>query len=154
MDLAICLLKQESIIACEEIFSQKIQALTNILLDLNTSTNNESKSSAGDKHETSRAMMQIEQEKISKQLLELKNQYDAFHKIDFTKKNKTIGVGSFIQTDKGFFLIASSLGKIVLQKNFVFLISLQSPIGNAFKGLVKNETLTFNGSKYHITDFE
>ena len=59
----------------EKIFSHllttindKILSLENILIELKESISNETKSTAGDKYETARAMLHLEQENIFKQL--------------------------------------------------------------------------------------
>ena len=61
------LLKQNIYSQCLLILNQKIEELNSALATATESANNETKSSAGDKHETARAMMQLEQEKLSLQ---------------------------------------------------------------------------------------
>jgi hypothetical protein len=63
-------LKNALLKKCKEQISSTILFLENHLKDLSSGAQNDSKSSAGDKHETARAMMQIEQEKVGKQLKE------------------------------------------------------------------------------------
>jgi transcription elongation GreA/GreB family factor len=118
--------------------------------EVTDSANNETKSSAGDKHETARAMMQLEQEKLSKQIADLAEQKKEFDKIDFTKSSSQIGQGSLVETDKGFFLIASSIGKITVDDKTVFVISNKSPLALAFIGKKQKETISFNGVEYLI----
>ncbi|MFN7691071.1 MAG: hypothetical protein ACK5QU_08320, partial [Bacteroidota bacterium] len=57
--------------ACLEELNNSIIFFQKALSDLKDGAQNDAKSSAGDKHETSLSMMQIEQEKIRKQLKEV-----------------------------------------------------------------------------------
>lgn len=144
------MIKEQIIEACRAYLQEKQTSLQLIITDINEATHTETKSSAGDKHETGRAMMQLEQEKLNKQLVEIKQQITEFNNIDFNKMSNRIGLGSLIETDKGYYLIASAIGKLTIELNNVFVISSQSPLGVAFKGYSKNETITFNTMSYKI----
>jgi hypothetical protein len=56
-----------------------------ILNELNDSAKNETKSTAGDKHETALAMLQIEQENTRNKLKEIKEQKLQLDRIDIKK---------------------------------------------------------------------
>lgn len=142
--------KQHIIEACKSNLTNKIQALSLIMQEVTDSANNETKSSAGDKHETARAMMQLEQEKLSKQIADLAEQKNEFDKIDFTKASSQIGQGSLVETNKGFFLIATSIGKIVVNDKTVFVISNKSPLAQQLIGLSAGSTINFNSVEYQI----
>lgn len=142
--------KQHIIEACKSNLADKIHALSLIMQEVTDSANNETKSSAGDKHETARAMMQLEQEKLSKQIADLAEQKKEFDKIDFTKSSAQIGQGSLVETNKGFFLIASSIGKIVADDKTVFVISNKSPLAQQLIGLSAGSTINFNSVEYQI----
>ena len=49
--------------------------------ELYESLNSETKSSAGDKHETGRAMIQLDREKIGQQVKEIEKEFELFSKI-------------------------------------------------------------------------
>lgn len=114
------------------------------------SANNETKSSAGDKHETSRAMMQLEQEKLTKQLNEAIDQRSELEKIDISKPSAQIAKGTLIQSGKGFLFLSIGLGKIVVDEKTVFAISAQSPLGSKLMGKKENDVVEMNGVKYSI----
>ena len=142
--------KQNILEACKSNLADKIQALSLIMHEVTDSANSETKSSAGDKHETARAMMQLEQEKLSKQIADLAEQKKEFDKIDFTKLLVKIGQGSLVETSTGFFLIASSIGKIVVDDKTVFVISNKSPLAQQMIGLRVGDTVAFNSVDYQI----
>lgn len=111
---------------------------------------NESKSSAGDKHETARAMMNLEQEKLGRQYQELLNMKERFEKIDFHSHSSTVKLGSLVTTNKGNFLLSVGLGKVIFQKEEVLLLSLQAPLGEALLGKKVGDKIQLNTSQFII----
>ena len=66
--------------------------------------------------------------------------------------SKTVALGSLVKTNSLQFFIAISLGKIELNKDTYYAISLQSPIGQLLKHKTVGDSFEFNGTKYTITD--
>lgn len=85
----------------------KIIQTQEVLNDATISIHNETKSSAGDKHETGRAMAQLEQEKLGKQLQLIKNLRDAASRISFSEINSQIGFGSLVKWNNQWVLFLS-----------------------------------------------
>lgn len=144
------LFKQHIINACKNYLEDKLQSLNTIINEVSESSNSESKSSAGDKHETSKAMMQLEIEKLGTQLKEAEGQLAEFEKINFHKNFQTIEQGSLAETNKGYFLIASSIGKITIDDKIVFVISSKSPLALKLTGSKQKDTVMFNDVSYSI----
>lgn len=119
--------------------------------DLKSDLGSEHKSSAGDKHETSRAMTQLEQEKLSNHLSQFQQQKETLSKIDSTY-HKQIQFGSLIMTSNGIFFISIGLGKIEVDNQFVFCISPSSPVGQLFLGRKSGDTIQFNGNSFTIQE--
>jgi transcription elongation GreA/GreB family factor len=142
--------KQQLIQACHSYLKEKINALHVIISEATESSNSESKSSAGDKHETSKAMIQLEIEKLGTQLKEAEEQLSEFDKIDFSKLLQQVGQGSLIETNRGVFLVASSIGKLEVNGKLVFVISNRSPLAIALSGKKQNDEVLFNGVGYKI----
>ena len=132
------------------ILNQNIEELNSALKTAAESANNETKSSVGDKHEISRAMMQIEQEKLGEQLKKLQDQKSELEKIDISKPSAQIAKGTLIQSDKGFLFLSIGLGKIAVDDKTVFAISPQSPLGVKLLGKKENDIVEMNGVKYKI----
>ena len=65
-----------------QVINDKISLLQKVLADLKESGANETKSTAGDKHETALAMLQIEQANVRGQLKEAQEQKTALEKIN------------------------------------------------------------------------
>lgn len=124
--------------------------LQNVLADLKESSSNETKSTAGDKHETALAMLQIEQANTSSQLNEVLRQKAILEKINPTVSTTIIVNGSLIKTNRGFLFLSVALGKAVIGQISVIALSQQSPLGQKLLGLSVNDTAEINQTKYVI----
>ena len=119
------------------------------LIDETRASNNETKSSMGDKFETSREMVQQEINTLQIQLNENRNARNSLKQIN-TNLHQTIGLGSLVETDKGLFYIAVSLGEIVFNEKKIFVISTESPLGKILFGMKKGEEISLNNMKQTI----
>jgi len=133
-----------------EELNNKIQTLQSEYKVYMDSAANETKSTAGDKHDTSRSMMQLEQEKLAGQLQQFKLQKKVLEIIDPWKSDQSIQLGSIIISDQGNFFISIS-GKPITVNGIIFnCVSLQSPIGKAFHQLGSSKQVQFMGKTYII----
>ena len=142
---------------CNVLISQIKEKIKNLELLIRSTTDSRdtaNKSSAGDKHETSRAKIQTEIDNYSRQLELAINNLKIIEQIDSSKKYNIVAQGSLVTTDKGVFLIAIGIGKLEIQSNNYFIISLLSPIGSLMKGMSKNETFFFREISYYIKNIE
>lgn len=110
----------------------------------------ETKSSAGDKYETSRAMINLEKEKVEANLLELIKKRLAISAIDPAKVTNKVKNGSLVTTGAGIFFISTSLGKLEIDGNSIFVISPVSPIAQVMLDLTSGDSFEFNGKKNSI----
>ena len=133
-----------------EILEQKIKTLQESITSIQEARNNETKSSAGDKYETGRAVMQAE---LDKQVLILQNllqQKDDILKVQITKPSEKIVFGSWVETNQGNYLIALGIGRVKDKDKEAFVISLASPLGKALKGLKLGDKIIFQNKEYKI----
>ncbi len=114
---------------CLEIIEDNILTIKLALQEAQDAANNETKSSAGDKHETGRAMAQLETEKLTSQLSEALNLKATLSKITTNDTVKQVALGSVVFTNNGNFYVSVSLGKLEIEQYQFFSISQQSPIG-------------------------
>jgi hypothetical protein len=145
-------LKQKVYEACIHLTDEKVKHFQNTLYELNRDTENDSKSSAGDKHETARAMMQLEQEKISRQLDEVLLQKASLQKIDIKSKSGHIQNGSLIKSNHGYLFLSVALGKMRVADIPVMALSPQSPLGMKLMGLTENSSVKINSTDYIIEE--
>jgi hypothetical protein len=135
---------------CTEIIESRILKLKTALQETQDAANNETKSSAGDKHETGRAMAQLETEKLTSQLTEALILIEVLNKINPSIENKTISLGSMIFTNNGNFFISVSIGKVKVESHSFFVISPISPIGKLMLTKKEKESFSFNNMVYVI----
>lgn len=128
--------------------------LQKVLADLKDSGANETKSTAGDKHETALAMLQIEQANTRAQLQEVLNQQAALEKINPELSAEIILNGSLIKTNRGYLFMSVALGKAVVDGTPVIALSPQSPLGQRLMGLKAGEVAEINGVAYIVESLE
>ena len=118
------------------------------LADLKESGANETKSTAGDKHETALAMLQIEQANFRTQLTDAKEKKAMLQKLNPSVVTKEIRIGSVVVTNKNTVYISAAFGKQMIDSNEIVAISPQSPLATLLLGLNCGETATVNGGEF------
>jgi transcription elongation GreA/GreB family factor len=133
---------------------QRVSDLKAIIQEAQDAANNETKSSAGDKHETGRAMAQLETEKLNAQLSEALKLTETLTKINPDTTHQIVGLGSLVITNNGNFFIGVSLGKIEHDGEIYFAISAVSPIGQVLVTKKEKDAFSFNNRAYIINKVE
>jgi transcription elongation GreA/GreB family factor len=136
------------------VINDKIQLLQQVLAGLKESGANETKSTAGDKHETALAMLQIEQANVRAQLKEMLEQKAVLEKINPALSPIAIVQGSLVKTNKGYLFVSVALGKAVIDGRAVIALSSQSPLGKQLMGLQVGNTATINSHQYIIEELD
>ena len=113
----------------------------------------ESKSTAGDKHETGRAMLQLEQEKTGQQLQEIVQRLMDLQRIQGDSVKSTVCTGSWVRTSLGEFYIAGPIGKIVCDGKEILVISPVSPLAKAMMGKARGR-FHFNRREQEILEVQ
>ncbi len=121
----------------------KIHAASQSLVEANESVLSETKGSVGDKHETGRAMAQLEVEKASKILSETKLMKSIIQLLLPEKIKMKAELGALIETDLGIFYLSTGIGKIQIENQIVFCIGMNSPIGKSMLDRKINENFIF-----------
>lgn len=135
---------------CQGYLAQRITTAQDAIKAMQSSANDETKSSAGDKYETGRAMMQLEMEKDSAQLAEAVKLKRILDNIKIDKRASVIQPGSLVITDHSNFFIAISVGQVILEDKLYLVVSAESPIGAKLIGLKTEEKLIFANRTYKI----
>lgn len=110
----------------------------------------ETKSSAGDKHETGRAMLQLEREKIGNQLAEIQKVKETLLKIDPISKATQGCLGNVIYTSQANYFIAVSVGEISVDNVKFFAIAANTPIGKLLLGKKVGDEVSFRNQEFVI----
>ena len=143
--------KSQIIDACKAQLNTKIAALEQSVAQIRVARNNETKSSAGDKYETGRAMMQMEEDKVMAQLEQAQYQLKQLQHLPKTS-GSTISIGSLVKTNSGLYFIAVSLGKVAVSGQTIFCISTKAPLAQQMVGKTAGALLQFNGRQDKILE--
>jgi len=134
---------------CLEITQEKMNRIDTLLKSNKKALDTATKSSAGDKHETARAMIHLDQENNSMQMLEAQKTFRILSQITI-EKHSSIKMGSLVKTDKALFYISVGLGKQKINDTEFFAVSPISPLAQKLIGLTENSIVNFNGVIYTI----
>ena len=135
---------------CCLVYNNRLETIQFQIKEINTALTSETKSSAGDKHETGRAMLQLEREKAGNQLAEIVNTKEALSKIRVDNTSKTISLGSVVFTTKANYYIAISAGELTFDNNKFYAISPNTPIGKLLIGRQVGDEVTFRSERFFI----
>ncbi len=114
--------------------------------------NNDTKSSAGDKYETGRAMMQIEIDKNEFQLGKARALKADLAKVNLHKSSPRVEFGSLVITAQETYFISIGVGKLEVDGHVVYAISVASPIGNLLQNKAIGDEIEFQGRKLRILE--
>mgnify|MGYP003632320378 CR=1 FL=1 len=128
---------------CVEFVNSREQTVQEIIVSNQQGLISETKSSAGDKHETGRAMLQLEMEKASQQLEGIHQMKAVLAKIKIEESSEKVRLGSLIITNQATYFLAISAGELKVLGESYYAISTNSPIGKLLIGKGIGETLTF-----------
>ena len=137
---------------CSLTVENRYQKIRQTIRGIEESLFEESKSSAGDKHETGRAMLQIDRENAGYQLHEIEQLQRTILKINITSSSENARLGSLVITEKATYFLSLSIGAIVIESAHYYCVATSSPIGQQFLGKKKGESFTFNNTTSQITD--
>lgn len=135
---------------CISLLQDRIASITGLIGDAQAASNNDTKSSMGDKYETTREMMQIEINKLQMQLKDAQQMLLAFKTIDAGKKLELVELGACVETDRAIFYLAAAVGKVQHGGQSIMVVSPVSPIGRVMLGKRAGDAFEMQGTKYHV----
>lgn len=144
-------IKQHLYNQCQEFIENRLKTVQNTIKDIQNSLLSETKSSAGDKHETGRAMLQLEREKAGQQLAEVQKTKEILSKINVEKPSNAIGLGSVIYTTQANYFIAISAGELKVDDQRFYAISPSTPIGQLLIGKGIGDIVVFRNEEFNIS---
>jgi len=145
-------LKKELYQICSEYVENRADTVGEIIASNQKALQSETKSSAGDKHETGRAMLQLEMEKASQQLASIDQMKEVLGRINPEKISIAVQLGSVVMTTLGNYFLSIGMGKIELNKTIYYAVSTSSPIGKILLGAKVGSSLVFNTKEIQILD--
>ena len=139
---------------CKAHLEKKIEILEQQKKSLQKDLTSEIKSSVGDKHETGRAMIQLELEKLGNQIHKIELNYKRLNTIKDFKNSTTVSLGSIIFTDKENYYLAVAADSCKINSKVFYCISPKSPVGKLLIGKKINQSIRFNDIKSIILEIK
>ncbi|WP_055436465.1 hypothetical protein [Lacinutrix algicola] len=137
---------------CLESIDARLLTVKATMDEIQESLLSETKSSAGDKHETGRAMLQLEREKAGNQLAEIIKIKTNLSKIDVTNASKKVKLGSVVYTNKANYFISISSGELEVDGVKFYAISPNTPIGLLLVSKTVGDTVAFRENEFVISE--
>ncbi len=145
-------MKKEVIKYIYEVLLERNIEFKRQLEDTIESMNNETKSSAGDKYETSREMTSREFQNIQETFILNTAMIDDLKKIDVDRTYNKVELGSFIITNEGSYFISVAFGKIKIDGKECYAISKSAPLAKAMIGFMVGDKMQFQQREITIMD--
>ncbi|WP_255430959.1 3-oxoacyl-ACP synthase [Pedobacter sp. N36a] len=145
-------IKEKLYLLCLNFIEQRIHTAETALEQAREASNDDTKSSAGDKFETTREMMQQDISRNKRLLMDAQQNLALLNSIKEMPLNDKVRNGNLVYTTEGIFYISISAGQLKLDNEIIFAISAASPIGNLLIGKEKASSFDFNGKKYVIKE--
>lgn len=147
-------LKAQLVEHCGRQIDDRYKKIRHTIAGIEESLFEESKCSVGDKHETGRAMLQIDRENAGRQLHEVEKVAHLLNKIDINATSDYARLGSLVYTDKFIYFISISVGTVSVEDTDYLCVALNSPVGLLISGKRKGDKFILNGIEYEIKNMK
>ncbi|WP_283641043.1 transcription elongation factor [Mesonia mobilis] len=144
------MMREKLLAKCADYVEERVSRLQSSIKDLEHDLGNETKSSAGDKYETSREMMNTEINKLQNQLQSFKKLKEVLAVIENRKASTTVQLGSIVKTSAANYFISIPVGEIMVEEEKFYAIGLNSPIGKLLFGKQEGEKFIFQQKEFSI----
>jgi hypothetical protein len=138
--------------ACVAFIEQRIAAARAAMQAAQESSSSETKSSAGDKYETGREMANAERDRNAAHMQQAQQLQAELARINPELPCDSVRPGALLRTSLGWFYLAISAGKLVVDSQEVFAVSAAAPVALALKGKRAGEEVLFNGKLLRIEE--
>ncbi len=143
-------LREQLYILCCEYLNKREGEIKHAIAEAQEAANNETKSSAGDKFETGREVMQQDIELNMVRLSELNKSKITLEQIIPAQNSQVVIPGCVVITNNGNFYIAISAGQLKFESVTYYAVSIASPIGAKMAGQTKGYAFSLNGKNFEI----
>lgn len=122
-----------------------------VILDgIQESIDSETQSTAGDKHDTSRELMQQERNKAAQNLQNQMSLDSLVLKLKKVIVSNEVGFGSLVLTNEGWFFIGLPLGRVCFERDDVLCISGNAPAAKFLESQRVGASIKMNGKNIKI----
>lgn len=144
-------IKQQLLQICNEHVEKRIADYKNEIDLIKESIESNDKGSSDD-DDSGNGKLLNDLEKNMGYLNEARKTQDYLKLVKGNLLSTSAALGSLVKTDSLHFFISISVGKIEIDNQDYYAISLQSPIGQLLKQKSAGDTFEFNGTKYTVTE--
>jgi transcription elongation GreA/GreB family factor len=144
--------KQQLLSHLQVLLREKASAIRSDIASTLAARNSDTKSSAGDKHEVGRAMIQQELDQQEAQLAKTEAMQHELARVPLERSYDRVAFGSLVTTDQGTYFISIGLGMVHVAGEACAVVSLASPIGEALRGKGVGDQVVLNGRKLIVQE--
>lgn len=145
-------LKKQLLNKCLDFQDKRVENAKKAMDEAQQAANNEEKSTAGDKYDTSRAMSQNIRDMNAKQLQEALKDLAVLQQIKTDLTFQQVKLGSVVKTSEGNYFISISAGQLKIDNEVYFAVSTISPLGQAMLNKKAGEEFTFREKSVMIKE--
>ena len=128
---------------CRYLLQERVDKAQKAILAAQEDANSETKSSAGDKYETGRAMAHLDKEMHTKRHAVALSELYRLEAINISETTETVSIGSLITTNIGNYFVAVGLGIVQLEGQVYKVISADSPMGKVLLHQEEDDEIMF-----------
>jgi len=143
-------IKARMIAKLESILNERLQTANFALEQTRLSLQSDSKSSAGDKFETGREMMQQELDKHESARNGIISQIQSLEYLKSKRRHVTIEQGCLVNTEMFSFYLSFSFGNLEYEDRSFYVVSAMAPIGQLLLGKKVGSLFDFQGKSLKI----
>lgn len=144
--------KQQLKDVCMATLEDRKRTIEQAVREAQESANSEEKSSAGDKHETSRAMSHLNQEMNARQLDATNKELSALRALNVSTILDKVTVGAVVVSKQHLYFIAAGLGRMTIGEQKVTFLSPTAPLAVLMKQKKTGDSFELNGKKEEIVE--
>jgi transcription elongation GreA/GreB family factor len=137
---------------CINLIRERMDSLRVAMNTSQESANEATKSSAGDKYETSRAMGQLEKDMYARQLAENGKEMASLMRIDCSLIHTIVSPGSLVRFESISYFILAGIGKIDFHGELFYVISPNAPFAKSLLGKKKDDIVSINKIIHQIKE--
>lgn len=143
-------IKEKLYILCHDYIANRVSIIKQNVADAQEAANDDTKSSAGDKFEVGREIMQQEIELNLARLGEMFKLQQALENVNPSHKHTQVQPGALVTTTNGEYYLSIGAGKLQLDGKTYYAISPEAPIAIQMLGKQVGGTFSLNGKNYTI----
>lgn len=151
MPYIVAMNKKEAKDLCLTTIDERIKMVQTAMDHIQESANNETKSSAGDKYETGRAMAQLEKERLSGQMASLQALKNKLLLLKTDFEANSVSEGTLVSAGNFKFFLGVGLGKVSPQ---LFALDMESPLAKNIHGKSVGDSFLLGPNSLIISSIE